>query len=154
MVTSEQKTEIMISRAVEYFDEGFSCAECVLKAFIDCNDNGCNSDIIELASGLNGGINRVGYNTCGALVAACMAVGTTKGNKGSQEKPTVQQRHDQLTNDILPAFADVSNGFREVFESSICEEMCKGLTKEEKKSICTTAVAVAAELAARKIYLD
>ncbi len=153
-MTSEEKIEIMVKRAVAYFDEGLNCAECVLKAYIDSGDATYSSDIIALASGLGYGIGRVGYNTCGALVAACMAVGTTKGRKDPFEKPTVQQRHDQLTNDILPTFADVSDGFRDVFASSICEELCKGLTEEEKRSVCKDAVEIAAELAAKKIFID
>lgn len=70
-----------MERVVEFHQEGYNCAESVIKAFNE--DNGLDIPV-SIASPFGSGMT-VG-STCGAITGALMAVGALKGRNSSSEK--------------------------------------------------------------------
>ncbi len=142
-----KQKEKMQELATEYFSSGLNCAESVLKAFLDSSEETKGSELVAFASGFGGGFDPTRYNTCGALVGACLAVGSVKGRKNPLEKPTYEERRAQLDNEVNPIFRKMSEKFRKEFHSTICGVMCNEFSNmPERRANCQKAVLYATEL--------
>jgi len=60
--------------ADRYFQEGFNCAQSVLRAVAEARGQACPACIPAVALGMGGGIGHTG-RACGALTGAVMAIG-------------------------------------------------------------------------------
>lgn len=70
-----------MERVIQFREEGYNCAESVLKAFNE--DTGLDIPV-SIASPFGGGMS-VG-STCGAVTGTLMAIGALKGRNTSEEK--------------------------------------------------------------------
>ena len=71
------EVNLAINKAIEYFDEGYNCAESVLLAFTDYF-NIKDDNIPKIATMFGGGISRNGL-ICGALSGAVISIGLRNG---------------------------------------------------------------------------
>ena len=72
------RTEIE-TKAFEYFDSGFCCAESILKAVMEAHADTLPADLPKAATGFIGGIGVSMQETCGALTGGIVALGYLMG---------------------------------------------------------------------------
>lgn len=98
----------------ENFNNGFNCAESVLKSLTDEMDIGC-SCIPKIATGFGAGLGRHG-EICGAITGAVMALGLKYGRSDIKD-PEAKEK----------AYAIV-DGFVKTFKSKFKNVRCMDLT--------------------------
>ena len=137
-------------RALEYFNNGCSCAQSVALAFQDRLD--LNEDQIRrAASSFGSGMGKL-QNTCGALTGGYMVIGlTTPAAESKEDRNSQYRKVRQFTKD-----------FEERHGSSVCRQLagCDFLTEEGeayfqenglKQSICAPCVATSVALLERML---
>jgi len=112
--------------SLEYFRNGFNCAQAVFAPF--AKENGISeSHALRIACGFGGGMGRL-QATCGAVTGAYMAIGVkhgkSLGDKGDEKK--------EETYDLVKTF---DTEFRKIFSTTLCRELlqCDLNTDEGKK---------------------
>lgn len=157
-MTNKEKREQLVANAGGYFKEGLNCSECVFKGYLDLGDSGFPDEIIALASPFGGGIGHT-KNTCGALIGACMALGTQMGRKNPLEKETMAERVAELQGEggIYPYIGDVVGEFVELCGSASCAEITEPYGEfgsVERKKNCKGVIIKAAGIVAERLYPD
>ena len=64
--------------AIEYFNQGYNCAQSVVLAFSDVLSESDKNAIVKVSSSFGGGIGRL-REVCGAFSGACMVAGYIHG---------------------------------------------------------------------------
>lgn len=116
------------TRAAEYHDEGFNCAQSVL---LSCAEYiGLEKEFaVGIANGFGGGL-RCG-EACGAIAGALMAIGCSKKLR---DKGSTREEMAELAKEATAAF-------KQRFDNIRCDDI-KGV-----KDSCDDMIAFAAELA-------
>jgi len=71
-----------VEKAVEIYDEGFSCSQAVIAAY--CEQFGLDSDTaLKISSGFGGGMHL--NQTCGAVIGAFMVIGLKYGRNKAED---------------------------------------------------------------------
>jgi C_GCAxxG_C_C family probable redox protein len=106
-------TSIRVQRAVDLFEEGYSCSQAVTAAFADLFH--LERDIaLRISAGLGGGIGRTG-SVCGAVTGAILILGLKFGVTDPKDKAGKLAAYEKVR-----LFGD---RFRERTGSSICKDL-------------------------------
>jgi C_GCAxxG_C_C family probable redox protein len=84
-------------KALEYFSNGFSCAQSVIASFTDILKIE-EETALRIASGFGGGMGGM-QETCGAVIGAFMVIGFLKG-----KYKEVDDGSKELTNELIKEF--------------------------------------------------
>ncbi len=133
MATKEELIKAAEENARNYFRQGLNCAESVLKSFIDSGITDFPPEVVALSSGFGGGIART-KNACGAVLGACMAIGTVHGRKDPLAKTEMRDRVEELygANGIYAFYRKFLDEVEEEYGSIVCSELSKGYDWEGK----------------------
>ncbi|MGB5910762.1 MAG: C-GCAxxG-C-C family protein [Promethearchaeia archaeon] len=102
-----------IEEAITFFNQGYNCAQAVLKAY--GTQYGLGEDIaFKITSSLGGGLARSG-NACGAVTGALMAIGLRYRNLNFED-----QESKELTYETGENFIEQ---FRNINGTIICKEL-------------------------------
>ncbi len=141
-MTTQSMTTIQIAqRSEELFQQGFCCAESVLKAIAD--SHGIKSELIpRIATGLCGGVGRTG-DICGAVSGGVLAINLLTGRNCASQSP---ERAHRLVRTFLGQFEaksgttnceqligcrlDTLEGQRFFKENKLREIKCQRFTKD------------------------
>ncbi|MBF4692187.1 C-GCAxxG-C-C family protein [Fusibacter ferrireducens] len=130
-----------VDLASKNFAEALSCSESVFYALICTDIIDVPEECVAMATAFGGGIALSG-NTCGALIAAEMALGSIWGFKNPYSM-TMEQRQWIPRNLKLRRFNNLVQDFKSEFESVNCQEICdsNGFYGSDKcKDICRKIV--------------
>lgn len=112
--------------ALEYFRNGFNCAQAVFVVF--AKEQGIpEAQALKIAGGFGGGMGRL-QATCGAVTGAYMAIGSkygkTLGDEGAEKR--------EKTYTLVKTF---DSQFKKLFSTTSCKELlgCDLNTDEGKK---------------------
>ena len=140
--------------AANYFKSGANCAQAVLCAF--ANECGLTeSEAMRLASGFGGGMGRL-REVCGAVSGMILVANILKGNSDPSDK-AAKDAHYRLIQELASEFKAENNSIicRELLNlggSSPDSPISETRTAEYyKKRPCAELVALAADIAARKL---
>lgn len=115
-------------KAIEYFNNGYSCSESMIKWAID--EGLVTSDILPLATSFSGGMG-VGC-LCGAVAGAQMIIGAQFG------------RENKAGNEVIARAKakELMQKFMEVHKATCCRVLTRGLDmgSPERKAHCTNMV--------------
>lgn len=79
----KERTDAMVSKAMDHFNCGFECSQAVLSAY--CASYGLDTGIAcRIASGFGAGMGRLG-KTCGAVTGAYMVIGLIHGKEEADD---------------------------------------------------------------------
>ena len=119
-----------MERVIEFREEGYNCAESVIKAFNQ--DTGLDIPV-SIASPFGGGMS-VG-STCGAVTGALMAIGVLKGRNTSEENNNSRTLAKEIITQVKEKYGTLE--CIELKKNGItCDEIIKyayGLLKEQIK---------------------
>lgn len=141
--------------ATENHDQGLNCAESVLDALIRCGVVDLPPESLALCTGFGGGIGMTG-NTCGALSAAILALGSKFGRRdpfGTE----LEIRKKELRTTGYRVFNSLVNAFIEQNGSAICREISSrhgAWQGQKRKEACTSISGYAAVLAYRYLSMS
>ena len=113
-ILENNKNKSINQKAVDYFNQGFNCAESALLALSDYMDIDCRY-IPKIASGFGGGIGKHG-EVCGALSGAVMALGIAFGRKEANDREGKEKMYN------------ITDSFIKKFEKEFGCIRCKDLT--------------------------
>ena len=104
--------------AKDYFNQGYSCSQAVVKAFSDVIDNA--ELLIKVASSFGGGFGRL-REVCGAFSGMCIVLGATNG----YDERDIERKMEYyaLIRELAEQFKNVNGG------SVVCRELIKGTEK-------------------------
>jgi len=148
-------------QAVDYFNVGLNCSECVLMSFLDLNVSGLPPETVAVASGFGGGIGNTG-NTCGAVLGGCLAIASVKGRKNPLEGEDMHERVQRLNDPntgVYQYFARFITQWTDENGAIKCSELTKpgadefGMASVERKRFCKKLIKNAAALST-KIALE
>ncbi|MFC2163874.1 C-GCAxxG-C-C family protein [Acidobacteriota bacterium] len=134
-------------RAVEVFQEGFSCSQAVLEAFSEAM--GLDRDLaLKISQSFGGGMAHRG-ETCGAVTGALMVIGLQYGRTKSDDDAAKEQTYATVHEFI--------KRFKTKYDSIVCKEILGyDVSKDEEfkqaqeeevfQSICPKLVQSAAEI--------
>lgn len=139
-------------KAVEYFFNGFNCAQSVLAAFKDRIDVP-EEQLLRLSGGFGGGMGRL-QNTCGAVSGALMVIGSRFGKCKADDSEAGEKTYALVR--------QFSKEFEKEHGTISCRELlgCDLLTEEGKAyfadnnlkaTICSKCVSNAAGIAERML---
>ncbi len=116
----------MKKKATEYFNNGYSCSESIVKAAID---NGlCDKNLLSVSTVFSGGSSS--GCMCGAIAGALMVLGYNYGRDNSANN------HCSARN-----FAkEFMEKFKKLHKVTCCKVLSNGLTGVEKKENCSKLV--------------
>ena len=116
-------------RAVEYFKEGFSCSESMIKWAID--EGLASKELLPVATSFSGGMGN--GCLCGAIAGAQMIIGAQFG------------RDNLFGNEIIARAKakEFVQKFKEKYSATCCRVLTKdfGITSQERKAHCANMVA-------------
>ena len=124
----------MKEKASNYFQQGYSCSESILKAAID--EELISEHILPVATAFSGGMSS--GCLCGAVAACQIVIGATKGRTNTTQSP-----------DEAKAMAkEFLTQFKEKRGSSCCRVLTAkhNFSSPERKQHCTQIVYDSAEL--------
>jgi len=101
-------------KAIEYFMQGYNCAQAVVMAFED--EVGIDADTLaKMAVGLGGGVGRM-REVCGTVTGMAMVLGLKYGSA-----------HPQSKNEIYPIVQEAITRFKDENGSIVCRELLAGV---------------------------
>ena len=114
------------NKALEYFKNGFSCSESVVKACIDCEL--CDEFLLPCATTFSAGMSS--GCVCGALSGAQIVLGYLYG------------RNNKFNNNVSARekAAELVQGFKNRNKVTCCKVLCSGLEGSQKKEHCCKMV--------------
>ena len=113
-------------RAYDYFIQGYSCSESIVKEGVD---NGfCKEDLLPVATTFSGGMGS--GCVCGAIAGAQIVLGAIYGRSNAKENPQLAR---QKAKDLVCAFKDK-------YKYTCCKVLCQGLEGDEKRAHCAKMV--------------
>ncbi|MBN2544213.1 MAG: C_GCAxxG_C_C family protein [Spirochaetes bacterium] len=111
--------------AIDYFKNGFNCAQSVLSAFMkDFNLDEISA--LKIAGGFGAGMGRL-METCGAVSGAYMVLGLKYGKYKKEDNESKEKTYSMVM--------EFNRSFREKFKSTNCGELlnCDLKTEEGRK---------------------
>ncbi len=110
---------------IEYFKNGFNCAQSVLVFYQDEIDI-TKDDLLKISCGFGAGIGRM-QDTCGAYSGACMVIGLKCGKYHKEDNKALEKIYR-----LERAF---DSEFKRINQTTNCKELigCNLLTEEGKK---------------------
>lgn len=135
--------EIVVTKILDYFDEGYACSQSMLLGF--ANEFNIDENSAKLISStFGGGMGRL-RKTCGALTGAYMVLGLKYGNNDPKDMDTKLDAYKKVR--IL------TERFEEIHGTSDCKQILKNYAtstqvKERKhhKIICRQVIGEVAEI--------
>lgn len=120
--------------AVNYYKQGFSCSESVIKAAID--EGFCDKTLLAIATAFSGGMSS--GCLCGAVAGAQMVIGYNFGKQNIKG-------NDELARAKAKEFIDE---FKKNHKATCCKVLTAGLEfgTPERKQNCTSLVGECAEI--------
>lgn len=113
-------------RAHEYFNQGYSCSESIVKEGID---NGfCREELLPVATTFSGGMSS--GCVCGAIAGAQIVLGALYGRSNAKENSQIAREKAR----------ELVSGFKDKYKYTCCKVLSKGLEGAEKKAHCTEMV--------------
>ncbi|WP_194192371.1 C-GCAxxG-C-C family (seleno)protein [Clostridium chrysemydis] len=91
-----------MSKVSKYNDEGYNCAESIIKGINE--DKGLN---IPISIGTPFGTGMSTGNTCGAVVGAMIALGAVKGREDSAEANNTRLDSKELINEVIEKYGSI-----------------------------------------------
>lgn len=124
----------MKEKASDYYKQGYSCSESVVKAAIDAGL--CDESLLCIASSFSGGM--ASGCLCGAIAGAQMVIGHNYGKKNAKE-------NQELARAMAKEFIDE---FKKNHKATCCRVLTTGLEfgSAERKQNCTALVAECSEI--------
>ena len=141
------QTEHFSKKAVNYFDQGYNCAQSVLLTMQEYYGIPENKSIPKIATAFGGGIGRLG-SLCGALTGAIIAIGLKYGTnepileKKEKAYKLTQKFYEQFVNTSGSQFCKELIGF-DLTDPEELERARKSKVREEK---CLNFVEKAVEI--------
>ena len=122
----------MKNRAVEYFKNGYSCSESIIKAAAD--EGLCDNSLISVATSFSGGMSS--GCLCGAVAASQIIAGFHFG------------RNNSFGNEVSARekAAFIVEEFKKRNKLTCCRVLSAGLTGVERKERCSKYVADCCEI--------
>ena len=119
-------------RAHEYFNQGYSCSESIVKEGID---NGfCKEDLLPVATTFSGGMGS--GCVCGAIAGAQIVLGAIYGRSNAKENPQIAR---EKAKELVAAF-------KNKYKYTCCKVLSKDLEGAEKRAHCTEMVKYCSDL--------
>lgn len=113
-------------RAHEYFNQGYSCSESIVKEGID---NGfCREELLPVATTFSAGMSS--GCVCGAIAGAQIVLGALYGRSNAKENSQIAREKAK----------ELVSGFKDKYKFTCCKVLCKDLEGAEKKAHCTEMV--------------
>ena len=122
----------MKEKAVEYFKNGYSCSESVIKAAAEAGL--CPSELLPLATAFSGGM--ASGCACGALTAAQMINGYNFGRENSCGNEALARQNSK----------EIVDEFKNRNKVTCCRVLSGGLEGAARKERCSKYVADACEI--------
>ncbi|MDE6137871.1 MAG: C-GCAxxG-C-C family protein [Candidatus Gastranaerophilales bacterium] len=119
-------------KATQYYQNGFSCSESIIKACID--ENLCPDEFLPAATAFSAGMSS--GCLCGAVAAAQMVSGYNFGRNNKFANPIVAREKA----------ATLIGAFKEKNKVTCCRALSSGLEGAARKEHCTKLVSDAAEI--------
>jgi C_GCAxxG_C_C family probable redox protein len=102
-----------VQKAIECFEEGFSCSQAVLPAF--CEPLGLDRiTALKIAQSFGGGKAHMG-ETCGAITGAFMVIGLKHGRTRADDDPAKEKTYELVQQFVRK--------FRSAHGSIVCKEL-------------------------------
>ncbi len=122
----------MKNKAVEYFNNGYSCSESIIKAASECGL--CDKNLLAIATSFSGGMSS--GCVCGTVAAAQMISGLHFG------------RENAFGNDVSARekAAFIVEEFKKRNKVTCCKVLSGGLSGVERKQRCSKYVADVCEI--------
>ena len=119
-------------KALEYFKNGYSCSECIVKACIDAEI--CDESLLPCATTFSGGMSS--GCVCGSIAGAQLVLGSVFG------------RNNKYGNKISARekAAEFVEEFKKRNKITCCRVLCSGLEGSAKKEHCAKLVADSSEI--------
>jgi C_GCAxxG_C_C family probable redox protein len=115
----------MKEKAVEYFNNGYSCSESVVKAAAD--EGFCTDEFLASAAAFSGGMSR--GCLCGAVAGAQMVIGVNFTREVVREKA-----------------AQLLDEFTRLHKVTCCRALTRGLEGAQRKEHCSKMVSACAQI--------
>lgn len=128
----------MENLALKFYDEGYNCAQSVLKSYIK-EFNLDEDEILKMTMGL--GFGMFMGETCGAITGVLMALGLQYGNHMPNDRNTMRQLYKQIKT--------FETKFKEKNHSLNCKEL-----KHTYKVDCRVLIKDATELLKNQLNLE
>lgn len=122
----------MKEKAVEYFKNGYSCSESLIKAAIE--EGLCPAELMPVASAFSGGMSS--GCLCGAVAAAQIISGYKFGRENSQSNEVCARENA----------AKIVEEFKKRNKITCCRVLSGGLEGSAKKERCSKYVSDACEI--------
>lgn len=129
---------LLAKKTTEYFNEGYNCAESMLKAYLDVYKK--DPSLGAAASGFGGGIGGKG-TTCGAISGAVIALGLHFNRQKSDQKELyvairgkslelinkfIDEKGSSFCKDLQPYDLTTIEGREKLHDDKEAAEKCKG----------------------------
>ena len=119
-------------RAYDYFIQGYSCSESMVKEGID---NGfCKEELLPVATTFSGGMGS--GCVCGAIAGAQIVLGAIYGRSNAKENPQIAREKARA---LVAAFKDR-------YKYTCCKVLTKDLEGADKRVHCAQMVKFCSEL--------
>ncbi len=113
-------------RAEEYYNQGYSCSESIVKEGID---NGfCRQEVLPVATAFSSGLSS--GCLCGAIAGSQIVIGSIYGRSNAKE-------NIQIAKDKAKAFV---SDFKDKYKYTCCRTLCKGYEGAERRAHCAEMV--------------
>ncbi len=118
-------------RAEEYYNQGYSCSESLVKEGID---NGfCRPEVLPVATAFSSGLSS--GCLCGAIAGAQIVIGSIYGRSNAKE-------NIQIAKDKAKEFVAE---FKDKYKFTCCRTLCKGLEGETRRAHCAEMIKFCSE---------
>ncbi|GAB6098166.1 C-GCAxxG-C-C family (seleno)protein [Halanaerocella petrolearia] len=122
---------MLSDKAIEYYQQGYSCSEAILQAVNEGYNLELDQDILRLATGFQGGMSS--GKTCGSVIGSIMIINYFYGRASLEE--------DSSASSITKEFI---KNFEEELETVTCKELIGKYFDKDNK--CSYVVDKAAKL--------
>ncbi|MFI3299938.1 MAG: C-GCAxxG-C-C family protein [Candidatus Gastranaerophilales bacterium] len=116
----------MKKKAVEYFNNGFSCSESIVKAAID--EGFCSEEMLACSTSFSGGMSS--GCLCGAIAGGQIVLGSCFGRKNKFNNPEQAREKSK----------ELIDGFVEKNKHTCCRILSKNVEGQNKKQHCSKFV--------------
>lgn len=114
------------TKAFDYFNNGYHCAESVFKAVVEAFGDQFDPQNLKIASAFCGGIGKSLQETCGALTGGVMALGQLFGRTEPNSDFT----------DAWELAAEFRHEFNNRFGNTICKTILSDIGEQENMMAC------------------
>ncbi len=122
----------MKCKASEYYKQGNSCSESVVKAAVD--KGLCDKSLVSVASAFSGGMSS--GCLCGAVAGAQMVLGNNYGRENLKNNEEVARQKAR----------EFIEEFKKNRKATCCKVLTAGLDPDQRKQNCTSLVEECAQI--------